>query len=142
MTLEVRESRNGRGAFASAPIGRGSTVWDWSDVRRFTSDQLPNPYVRDAYLQVAENLYIGPDDPGDWPSDAGDFANHSCDPNCAVEVSPPLILLVALRDIGAGEEVTYDYAATMHGDAWEMKCNCGASGCRGTIRKPGERAKP
>jgi SET domain-containing protein len=136
--LEVRQSRNGRGAFALIPIRRGSIVWDWSDVRRFTSDQIPNPYVKDAYLQVAENLYIGPDNPGDWPLDAADFVNHSCDPNCAVGMSLPAILLVALRAIEAGEEITYDYAVTMHNDPWEMKCNCGALECRGTIRTSSE----
>jgi SET domain-containing protein len=53
-------------------------------------------------------------------------------------MSLPAILLVALRAIEAGEEITYDYAATMHDDPWEMKCNCGALECRGTIRTSSE----
>ena len=41
--------------------------------------------------------------------------------------------LVALRDIQAGEEITYDYSTADIDRAFEMKCRCGSSRCRGTI---------
>jgi hypothetical protein len=130
--LEVHPSRNGMGAFARVPFTRGDLVWDWSGCARYTKDQLPVPCIEDDYLQVGENLYIGPDD---GPNEPPDFINHSCDPNCAIRVAPPEITIVALRDIGAGEELTYDYSATMYNDTWEMKCNCGTPNCRGIIRE-------
>jgi hypothetical protein len=43
--------------------------------------------------------------------------------------------LVALRDIEAGEEVTWDYSTTMFEDDWEIECLCGAYNCRGRIRE-------
>ena len=142
--LEVRPSRNGLGGFAKAPIGQGAIVWDWSGGKMYTRDQIPVPYITDAYLQVAENLYVGPDgpdDPNGGLSEPGDFINHSCEPNCAIrvayrttgDVSGWVIVLVALRDIEAGEEIAYDYTATMHDDPWEIPCNCGSSKCRGVI---------
>ena len=141
--LEVRSSRNGLGGFAKVPIRQGAIVWDYSRYRTYTRDQVPVPYVKDAYLQVTETLYVGPDDPHDpdEASDLGDFINHSCDPNCAIrvayrttgDVSGWVIVLVALRAIEAGEEITYDYMATMHDDPWEIPCNCGSPKCRGAI---------
>ena len=113
-------------------------MWDWSDCKTYTRDQIPVPYGKDEYLQVAENLYVGPDE---RPDDPGDFINHSCDPNCAIRVayrtiggvSGWVIMLVALRDIAVGEELTYDYMATMYNDSWEIPCNCGSPQCRGMI---------
>lgn len=56
--------------------------------------------------------------------------NHSCDPNTWWSGS---ITLVARRDIGAGEEVTYDYATADVDHEFEMECRCGSLRCRGTI---------
>ena len=65
------------------------------------------------------------------------FSNHSCEPNIAVQGQ---IVFVATRDIAADEELTHDWATT-DDDTYEMRCNCGAASCRGTItgqdwRKP------
>ena len=37
------------------------------------------------------------------------FINHSCDPNCETEDMSGRIFVVAIRDIAAGEELTYEY---------------------------------
>ena len=57
------------------------------------------------------------------------FTNHSCDPNIAIQGQ---IVLVAMRDIAPGEELTHDWATTDDLN-YEMKCSCGSSNCRGTI---------
>lgn len=65
------------------------------------------------------------------------FINHSCQPNCKMERWKVRGILraavVALRDISAGEELTFDYQ-------WERKrgraptvCHCGSPQCRGTL---------
>jgi SET domain-containing protein len=43
------------------------------------------------------------------------------------------LLVLALRDIRAGEEITLDYVSSMHSD--RKRCGCGAPDCRGTINK-------
>jgi hypothetical protein len=59
------------------------------------------------------------------------FINHSCDPNCGVRKESELI---ALREIKAGEEITFDYSSTVgFHSKWEMECKCGSSKCRGAI---------
>ena len=74
---------------------------------------------------------------------ADGIANHSCDPNLWWSGDA----LVTLRDVGAGEELTYDYAtdsatdsATAAGSAPGvlepgalLRCNCGSMRCRGLI---------
>jgi len=58
------------------------------------------------------------------------FMNHGCEPNARIQGRE----IFALRDIAAGEQVTFDYNTT----EWEMaetfRCHCGAAGCRGEIR--------
>lgn len=58
--------------------------------------------------------------------------NHSCDPNCFFDLSRKE--LVALKNIGDGEELSFFYPST----EWDMdqafKCECGQSNCIGTIK--------
>ena len=63
------------------------------------------------------------------------FINHSCDPNCETQKWTVNGLVrvgfFAIRDIVAGEEITFDYQFIHFGKG--QKCLCGASNCRGTI---------
>lgn len=75
--------------------------------------------------------------------------NHSCDPNCHIEKwhvdGEFCIGLFALKDIAAGEELTYDYNFQTFGDV-RQECLCGADRCRGWITsknsEPRERVQP
>jgi uncharacterized protein len=57
------------------------------------------------------------------------FLNHSCEPNVGFAGN---IVLVAMRDISAGEELTTDYALFDDYDG-QMECTCGTPSCRSTI---------
>lgn len=60
------------------------------------------------------------------------FLNHCCDPNCETEEEDGRIFIRALRDIRAGEELTYAY--NLHdSDDEDGGCHCGAATCRGTM---------
>jgi SET domain-containing protein len=43
------------------------------------------------------------------------------------------LVVLALRDIRPGEEITVDYVSSMHSD--RKRCTCGVPNCRGTINK-------
>ena len=62
------------------------------------------------------------------------FFNHSCEPNAGIKGQ---IFLTAMRDIKAGEEVTFDYAMTLartkHAKPYRMNCLCGKALCRKII---------
>jgi len=57
------------------------------------------------------------------------FLNHSCDPNVGFAGN---VVLVAMRDVSPGEELTTDYALF---DDYEgsMRCRCGSASCRGIV---------
>jgi hypothetical protein len=61
------------------------------------------------------------------------FVNHTCDPNCETDQIDNRIWIMALRDIEAGEELTYDYNL-FDGDVGEKApCYCGLKNCRRTM---------
>lgn len=65
------------------------------------------------------------------------FLNHCCEPNCETEEQGGRIYIMAIRDIAAGEELTYEY--NLHDSDDEPGiCHCGAAGCRGTMFSEGE----
>lgn len=127
---EVRESPiQGRGLFARAAIPAGAVVAvkGGAVMEAATWNRL-EPELGAAEIQISETLFIAPREAGEREGSML-FTNHSCDPNIALQGQ---IVLVAMRDIAAGEELTHDWATTEDLD-YEMACNCGAAACRGTI---------
>jgi uncharacterized protein len=59
------------------------------------------------------------------------YLNHSCNPNSGIRDK---VVIVAMRDIEKGEEITLDYSITEADPYWKMKCKCGNRNCRTTIR--------
>src|SRR5256714_474634 len=89
---------------------------------------------------AAGNVYIfGLDErsaiDGSTPKNTARFINHSCDPNCHTEQFGNTIWVVAIRDIAAGEELTYNYGYEVNDEPPEP-CHCGAHHCCGYILGP------
>jgi uncharacterized protein len=61
------------------------------------------------------------------------FINHSCDPNCESDEVRGRILIHAIRDIAAGEEVTYDYCLYDGEPNDRAECFCRSKNCRGSM---------
>jgi uncharacterized protein len=62
------------------------------------------------------------------------YINHSCDPNCDVDITTRAIWIVALRHIRDGEELTYNYGYAYDPDSYcDFPCRCGAKHCCGYI---------
>lgn len=127
--LEVRPvlEKGGQGMFAVEAVTAGELLVVWGGELR-TSDQINS--LQDGNnchgLQVDEGVYL-------WSirdGDAGDYVNHSCDPNAWVSGQ---ISLLARRDIRAGEEITFDYATTDASDYDTFECHCGSALCRGMV---------
>ncbi len=58
------------------------------------------------------------------------YANHSCNPNCGAYGQ---LGLITMREIPAGEQITFDYAMTQNVPVLFESCGCGAANCRGQI---------
>ncbi|KAM3164957.1 Histone-lysine N-methyltransferase, H3 lysine-4 specific [Lachancea thermotolerans] len=66
------------------------------------------------------------------------FINHCCDPSCTAKIirvgGRKRIVIYALRDIAANEELTYDYKFERETDDEErLPCFCGAPTCKGFL---------
>ncbi|MFO1053109.1 MAG: SET domain-containing protein-lysine N-methyltransferase [Planctomycetota bacterium] len=86
------------------------------------------------------SVQVGPTEHIDLPKDSElldeldrypwRFLNHSCAPSADLRGRE----LIALRDIGVLEEITFDYDTTEYAMAAPFACLCGAESCRGHVR--------
>jgi len=127
--LEVRPvpEKGGFGLFAVEPVDEGELLVVWGGELR-TVDQIAGLQDGDNChgLQVDEGVYL-------WSiraGDAGDYVNHSCDPNAWVSGQ---ISLLARRAIPVGEEISFDYATTDASNYDTFECHCGSPLCRGVV---------
>jgi len=119
----------GKGLFAKEPVSKGETVvvkggYVMTKSQRDKVEEQLGP----AEIQVTEDLFIGPAEQKEREGGMMHL-NHSCQPNLGLQGQ---IVFVALRDIEKGEELTFDYAMT-DDEPYEMRCNCGATKCRGVV---------
>lgn len=137
----VRRSRiHGRGVFAARPIVTGSRILEYTG-RRISYTRATELYsvVPDApthifLFELDEDTVIDARRGGN----AARWINHSCDPNCEAVEEDGRIFIEALRAIGAGEELGYNYGIQLDerhttGEKRRWPCFCGAAGCRGTL---------
>jgi len=119
----------GRGLMAVQPIARDEIVAIKGGhlVGTATLDALPER-LQNSQIQVADGFYLVALDEAEYEP-VMLFINHSCEPNVGFAGN---IVLVAMRDVAAGEELTTDYALFDDADD-PMACNCGTPSCRGTI---------
>jgi SET domain-containing protein len=120
---------HGTGLFAKQAISTGEIVAvKGGHVLSRAQWAALEPALGSAEIQIADDLFIAP-----VRSDHRDgsmlYTNHSCDPNLAIQGQ---IVLVAMRDIAPGEELTIDWATTDDLD-YAMDCHCGRPQCRGTV---------
>lgn len=58
--------------------------------------------------------------------------NHHCNPNLGVDADDG-VSYIALKDIKAGEELTFDYSISEYSE-WDMNCLCDYEKCRKIIK--------
>lgn len=127
--LCVKETgKYGKGVFAERDftskecvLEAQGVVLDWDDIEFGSQEE-------DTAIQIGPEKYLVP-----HPLDPAAFINHSCDPNCGIKLINSRVLVVSIRDIRAGEEITYNYSTAMDSGNWRMDCLCGSAQCRGLI---------
>ncbi|KAL2127138.1 hypothetical protein VTI74DRAFT_11269 [Chaetomium olivicolor] len=108
---------------------------------KFFNEKAPNPEFRKPPMEVD----------GEWMSGPTRFINHSCEPNMRIfarvgdhtDKNIHDLALFAIRDIPAGEELTFDYVdgqEDVEQDAHDpdktkdmTRCLCGTRSCRGFL---------
>ncbi|HEY8174619.1 MAG TPA: SET domain-containing protein-lysine N-methyltransferase [Gemmatimonadaceae bacterium] len=139
--LELRRSTiHGRGVYARTDIPKGTRLIEYTG-EHITNAEADRRYEDARMRRHHTFLFILNGRTCIDAAVGGNVAryiNHSCDPNCEAIIDGPHIWIEALRDIRAGEELTYDYEYD-----WLPKytvkdlefygCQCGSPNCRGTI---------
>ena len=129
MGLIVRSSDiHAAGVNTTTPITAGTHIVEYTGLR-LTIERADELY------ENAERTYLFGLKDGKQVIDGtgiAAFINHSCDPNCEPDEIDGRVWIIALRDIAAGEELSYDYEL-YDGDDDPCTCSCGARKCRGTL---------
>jgi SET domain-containing protein len=119
----------GRGLVALEPIAAGEVVAIKGGhiVDSATMRALP-PALQNSEIQIADGFHLAALTDEEYEP-VMLFINHSCEPNVGFAGN---VVLVAMRDVAAGEELTTDYALFDDSDE-VMACACGTPSCRGTV---------
>jgi uncharacterized protein len=132
--LEKRKSdTQGWGVFSGVDIRKGERLAIFGGKIMLIDEMYQIPEEMQRYtMQIEDRFVLGP--AGTIPEDT-DFFNHSCDPNSGFKGQ---VFLVAMRDIIAGEEITFDYGMTVSESVgsdmiFKMDCACGSPRCRKKI---------
>ena len=85
--------------------------------------------LRDSAFPIAADLFVAALTDGEY-DDVLMRINHSCEPNVGMGGN---VVLVAMRDIAAGEELTIDYALFLADPGFAMDCRCQTAAGRGIV---------
>ncbi len=130
MGLIIRSSSlHGAGVYTTAPIEKDARVLEYAGPH-LTTKQTEGLYAG------SELTYLFGMEDGKTVIDGfgmAAFVNHSCHANCEAEQIEDRVWIIALRDIAAGEELTYDYNIYDAEPGENASCHCGATECRETM---------
>jgi uncharacterized protein len=137
---EVRNSEiHGRGVYATRFIAAEEKIIEYvgeiidkdESGKRGVEQHEKAVKTGDAAVYIF-NLTKKYDIDGNFPWNVARLINHSCEPNCEAWQTGKRIFIHALRDIGEGEELTFDYGFDVECYE-EHPCLCGRGGCVGYI---------
>jgi SET domain len=109
----------GKTIVAGEDIPKGSKIYECvGDILNY-----PTTYT----VQLDENRHIN------CTQGTCEFTCSSCSPNSFFEIIEDTFVLVALRDIKEGEQITFNYCTTEWLMATPFKCCCGNENCLGYV---------
>jgi len=118
---------HGTGGFARVEIPSGTRVIEYVGETISKQESL-------ARCERGEEFIFAIDDEHDLDGNVdwnpARFLNHSCEPNCEARFIDGRIWLAAIRDVRAGEELTFNYSYDLE-DYREHPCRCEARTCVG-----------
>jgi len=120
---------HGIGGFARADIPAGTRIIEYTGEKITKEESLSRCERSNEYIFALDDEH---DLDGNVPSNPARFLNHSCQPNCEALLEDGRIWLVSLRQIRAGEELTFNYGYDLE-DYRQYPCSCGTKGCVGYI---------
>jgi uncharacterized protein len=101
--LRVGKSKTGKGLFALEPIPKGACITEYVGRRLGVWEQ----HNKDGkyFFETGKHTMID----GNVKRNIARFINHSCKPNCEADGPARRVFIMAIKNIKAGEELTYHY---------------------------------
>ncbi|OBA23574.1 histone H3-K4 methyltransferase Set1, partial [Metschnikowia bicuspidata var. bicuspidata NRRL YB-4993] len=137
----ARSAIHNWGLYALEPIAAKEMIIEYvgESIRQQVAEHREKSYLRtgigSSYLfRIDENIVIDATKKGGIAR----FINHCCNPSCTAKIikvdGKRRIVIYALKDIEANEELTYDYKFEREtNDEERIRCLCGAPGCKGYL---------
>ncbi|KAK0138777.1 Histone-lysine N-methyltransferase 2A [Merluccius polli] len=131
-----RSEIHGRGLFCKRNIEAGEMVIEYAGnvIRAVLTDKREKYYDSKGigcYMFRIDDFDVVD---ATMHGNAARFINHSCEPNCHSRVinvdGHKHIVILALRKIYRGEELTYDYKFPIEDENSKLHCNCATRRCR------------
>jgi uncharacterized protein len=123
-----RESTiEGRGLFASQAIPSGTRILRYLGERIGKEESTRRCEAGNHFIFTLDDDW---DIDGDVPENMARFGNHSCSPNAEAIIEGSEVWIETVRDIAAGEEITYNYGYDLE-EYREYPCRCGSPDCIG-----------
>lgn len=119
----------GQGLFAAQEITQGTRILPYIGEKIPKAESTRRLAQGNPYIFTFDARY---DIDGKGLGNLARYINHSCDPNCEVEQTTRALWIVAVRDIHAGEELSYNYGYGIK-NYTEHPCTCRAKNCCGYI---------
>tara|TARA_S200000501_G_C20622590_1_gene655307 strand:- start:170 stop:688 length:519 start_codon:yes stop_codon:yes gene_type:complete len=133
---------HGTGVFATQNIAKGTRIIEYigQKVTKKEGDKRSERRIK-KYLNSKEtgSVYIFElnsryDIDGSYSYNKARFINHSCNPNCEVDIIKGKIWISSIKKIKISEEFTYDYGYEFDKeDFTDHICECGSKKCIGYI---------
>jgi SET domain-containing protein len=101
--LKVKRGVSGLGLYTLDPIEKGGFVIEYIGeiLNLKQADERGGKYL----FETSANRYID----GTTRKNIARYINHSCRPNCEIDIKQGRVYVFARRNIKAGEELNYDY---------------------------------
>src|SRR5438132_5874153 len=115
----------GRGLFANKRFKKNQTLFTVEGKVRFDS-YGPDYRIGPRWFGIDDKTWLSTS-----RNSYAYYLNHSCNPNSGIRDK---VIIVAMRDIERGEEITLDYSITEADPYSKMKWKCGNRHCRKIIR--------
>ncbi len=148
---KVKSSKiHGSGIFATEDIKKGIKIIEYigEKISKYEGDKRSEKRIKkflnskltgSVYIFELNSKY---DIDGSFQYNKARYINHSCRPNCEVDIIRGRIWIKSIKNIKRGTELSYDYGYEFDKDDYtDHKCICGASNCVGYIVSSDDRSK-
>ncbi len=140
---KIKNSKiHGTGVFATRDIPKGTKIIEYigDKVTRSEGNRRSGQRIK-KYLNSEKtgSVYIFElnkthDIDGFVKRNKAKYINHSCDPNCEVDIIKNRIWISSIKKIKKGQELSYDYGYSFDKEDYkDHTCKCGSKKCIGFI---------